>query len=352
MTHATKAIAILVLAALGLTQAFAGAGNRAGTNGASELLIPVGTREIAMGGSTISTSAGVEALFWNPAGTARMKGSADLYFSHMSYFADIGVNYGAVSANLEGFGVLSVALKSLAIDEILVTTTRDPDGTGQTYKPQYMTVSLAYARQLSERISVGLTGTLISERLGDVSASGMSFDIGVLYDNLASVDGLSIGIVVKNIGPQMTFDGTGLLTTASVDGQHRPATLYRVQAASFELPAAIHFGVGYKRQVSDMISIQGSTAFQSNNFSDDEYRIGLEAAYQDLLFLRAGYSATQGDMNLFGQGGSDDTENLFGATLGFGVHSALGNTDISVDYAYRAMKTFEGNHVFSVKLGF
>ncbi len=344
MKHAAISIAILVLVALTMSQALAGAGNRAGTNGAPELLIPVGTRDIAMGGSTVSTAAGVEAIFWNPAGTARMKNSADIYFSHMSYFADIGVSYGAVSANIEGVGVLSLALKSLAIAEIPVTTTRDPDGTGQTFQPQYFTVGLTYSRQVSERVAVGLTSNLITERLGDVSATGVSFDVGVLYDNLASVAGLSFGIVVKNIGPQMKFDGSGLLTTATVADQHRPATLYQVQAAAFELPSSIQFGMGYARQVSDMIGIQGTTSFQSNNFSDDEYRVGLEGSYQDLLFVRGGFN--------FAQRETAERDFLFGPTFGFGVHSALGNTDISIDYAYRSMKTFEGNHVFSVKLGF
>ena len=344
MTRETTSVAILVLAILAMSQAFAGAGNRAGTNGASELLIPVGARDIAMGGSTISTSRGVEAIFWNPAGTADMKNSADVYFSHMSYIADIGVNYGGVSANIEGFGILSLSLKSLAIDEIPVTTTRDPDGTGQSFKPQYFTTGVTFSRRLSERVAVGLTTNLISERLGDVSATGFSFDVGVLYENLASVDGLNIGIVVKNIGPQMKFDGTGLLTTATVADQHRPATLYQIQAATFELPSSIQFGVGYKRQISDMITLQGSTAFQSNNFSDDEYRIGLEGSYQDLLFVRGGYSLAQQE--------TDQREYLYGPTLGFGVHSALGNMEITIDYAYRSMKTFDGNHIFSVKLGF
>jgi hypothetical protein len=344
MRRPRKSIAILVLVVLAMSQTFAGAGNRAGTNGASELLIPVGTRDIGMGGSTIATASGVEALFWNPAGTAVMKSSADLYISHMSYIADIGVNYGAIAANIEGLGILSLSLKSLAIDAIPVTTTRDPEGTGQTFKPQFFTVGLTYARQLSERVSVGLTGNLISERLGDVSASGFAFDVGVLYDNLASIQGLSIGIVVKNIGPQMKYDGTGLLTTATVADQHRPATLYQVQAAAFELPSAIHFGLGYKHQLSDEMTVLGSTAFQSSNFSDDEYKLGLELSYQDLLYVRGGYN--------FAQREEDAREFLFGPAVGFGVHSALGNTDVSIDYAYRSMKTFDGNHIFSVKLGF
>jgi hypothetical protein len=344
MRLAAKSIAIMACIALALGQAFAGAGNRAGTNGASELLIPVGARDIAMGGSTVSTSRGVEAIYWNPAGTARINNSADIYFSHMSYFADIGVNYGAVSASIEGFGVLSLAIKSLAIEEIAVTTTRDPDGTGQTFKPQYFTVGLVYARQLSDKIAVGVTGNLISERLGDVSASGVSFDIGVMYENLASINGLSIGIAVKNIGPQMTFGGSGLLQTATVTGQHRPATLYQVQAASFELPSSINFGVGYKHQLNDMFALQGTTTFQSNNFTDDEYRFGLEASYQDLVFLRGGYD--------FAQKETEARDYLFGPAFGVGFHSALGNTEVTVDYAYRSMKVFDASHVFSVKLGF
>jgi hypothetical protein len=344
MTRAHISVAIPILAALAMSQALAGAGNRAGTNGASELLIPVGTRDIALGGSTLSTASGVEALFWNPAGTVMMKNSADLYISHMSYIADIGVSYGAVSANVEDFGVLSLSLKYLAVDPILVTTTRDPEGTGQTFKPQFFTVGLSYARQLSERVAVGITANLISERLGDVSATGFAFDVGVLYDNLASIRGLSIAIVAKNIGPQMKYDGTGLLTTATVPDQHRPATLYQVQAASFELPSAIHFGVGYKHQLTDDMAVLGSTAFQSSNFSDDEYKFGLEFSYQDLLYIRSGYN--------FAQKEDDAREFLFGPSVGFGVHSALGNTDISIDYAFRSLKTFEGNHIFSVKLGF
>ena len=344
MTRSRKSIAILVLVVLAMSQTFAGAGNRAGTNGASELLIPVGTRDIGMGGSTIATTSGVEALFWNPAGTAVMRSSADLYISHMSYFADIGVNYGAIAANIEGLGVLSLSLKSLAIDAIPVTTTRDPEGTGQTYKPQFFTVGLTYARQLSERVAVGLTGNVVSERLGDVSASGFAFDVGVLYDNLASIHGLSIGVVVKNIGPQMKYDGTALLTTATVADLHRPASLYQIQAASFELPSAIHFGVAYKHQLSDEMTLLGSTAFQSSNFSDDEYKLGLELSYQDLLYVRSGYN--------FAQREEDSREFPFGPTVGFGVHSALGSTEVSIDYAYRSMKTFEGNHIFSVKLGF
>ena len=63
---------------------------------------------------------------------------------------------------------------------------------------------------LSDRIAVGLTAHLISETMGDVNATGLAFDIGVSYENLGSINGLSIGIAVKNIGPSMQYGGSGL----------------------------------------------------------------------------------------------------------------------------------------------
>ena len=105
---------------------FGSGGNRTGTGGASQLSIPVGARSIAMGGANIASAFGIEALYWNPAGVAKLDKSVSVTFSHMSYIADIGVEYGAVAANIEGFGVVSFSVKSLAIDDILVTTTQDP----------------------------------------------------------------------------------------------------------------------------------------------------------------------------------------------------------------------------------
>ncbi|MDP3683529.1 MAG: PorV/PorQ family protein, partial [Ignavibacteria bacterium] len=167
---------IIVFAFQFTLDVYAGGGNRTGTGGATQLLIPVGPRGIAMGESNIATSYGVESIFWNPAGAARMSSSTDVMFSHMSYIADIGVEYGAISANFEGFGVISLGLKSLSIGDIMETTTETPDGTGATFSPQMLTAGLSYSRQLTDRISVGLTANVIMETLGDVSTSGIAFN--------------------------------------------------------------------------------------------------------------------------------------------------------------------------------
>jgi hypothetical protein len=197
---------------------------------------------------------------------------------------------------------------------------------------------------LNDRIAVGVTAHLISESLAKVSATGFAFDIGVSYENLASINGLSIGVAVKNIGPSMEYSGSGLLIQGTVADQHRPAQYYQVQAAPFELPASIEFGLGYRRDLDGSNAVQVTGAFQSNNFLDDGYRLGAEYSYQDLFFLRGGLEMSQTT--------TDERTSLYGPTFGAGVHTALGTVDLAVDYAYRSMKVFEANHIFSVRLGF
>jgi len=95
---------VLALALVGLWpfQVHASGQNRAGTAAAMELLIPVGARDMALGGASVATTSGLAALHWNPAGLSRAAHSAELMVSSMSYIADIRVNYIAASAK---FGV-------------------------------------------------------------------------------------------------------------------------------------------------------------------------------------------------------------------------------------------------------
>lgn len=344
MKKITQYTLSVILAAAMASTVFAGGGNRVGSGGASELLIPVGTRDLAMGGASIALTSGIDALYWNPAGVAKMTSSAGLYVSHMTYIADIGVDYAAVSANFEGFGILSLSLKSLSFGDIIETSTQNPDGTGKTFSPQYFTGGITYSRQLSEAIAVGLTANLVSERIADVSATGIAFNVGVMYQNVGSVNGLSLGVVVKNIGPQMKFDGPGLYTVADVTTQSRGPNFYKVDAAAFELPSTLELGLGYKRSFDEENAVMLSTSFQNNNFADDEYKVGAEYGYSDMLFVRGGYN--------FAQKESENRDYVFGATFGAGVHYPLGSLDLTFDYAFRSTKFFESNHVISLKLGF
>lgn len=334
---------IILLSICFLTPLYAGGGKRNGTNGASELLIPAGTRGISMGSAAVASSKGLEALYWNPAGLAWTSCSAEALFSYQSYISDIGVTYGAVSANISDFGVIAFSIKALSMDAINVTTVDNPDGTGQTFTPQFLTAGLSFSRALSDRISVGLTGNLISESMDRVSAKGVAFNVGVVYQNLGNLNGLNLGITVNNLGPEMKFDGTGLYQKGTIPELERPAQYYKVESAGFELPSNLELGLSYTRMLDESNSLLVSSAFQNSNFSGDEYKLGAEYIYADLLALRAGYTFIPE---------SQEKQSIYGLSLGVGINYRMpGSGTIRFDYAYRDVDTFKANHIFSLALG-
>ncbi|NOY60432.1 MAG: hypothetical protein GXO75_16090 [Calditrichaeota bacterium] len=56
---------VLFLASLPV---YAGDADRIGTAAGTQVLVPVGARDLAMAGSDIVFTTGVDAIYWNPAG--------------------------------------------------------------------------------------------------------------------------------------------------------------------------------------------------------------------------------------------------------------------------------------------
>jgi hypothetical protein len=336
---------VLSLLVLISSISFAGGGNRNATAGATQLLIPVGTRGIAMGGATLSNSKGLESLFWNPANIARTDKSLEVLFSHMSYIADIGVSYGAVSFSVGSIGQFALSIKTLNLGDIIRTSVTYPDGTGATFSPQFSTIGLSYARDLSDRITVGLTANLVSETMDQVSASGVAFNLGIAYQNLANIDGLSLGFVIKNLGSRMKYEGGGLNIEAAADGYNRDdkgTSTYKVDSAPFEMPNTLEIGLGYSFTFAKNNAVQLVTTFKNDNFYEDTYSVGAEYGYDNLVFIRGGYTFMPT---------VESDERTEGFTAGFGVHYSVGDVSFRVDYAYKDVQYFDANHIFSIGIG-
>lgn len=322
------------------SNALAGGRDRAGSSAAPHLLIPVGARGIAMAGSGTATSRGIDAIFWNPAGMAKSAYNSDLIFSHMDYFGGMNLEYVAVSTNLGGFGSLGFSVKSLEIGDIIVTTETSPDGTGEIINPNFLTVGLHYSKILSDRVSVGITSKLINESFLNVGATGIGFDVGVQYNGLAEFENLSIGIVLKDFGPPMTYGGSGLLKVIRVDGIFRDV---RIEAQPAELPTTLEIGTSYSYTLGEASALNISGVFQSNNFADDEFRIGAEWSMNDFIYLRGGLPIVSEDK---------DNPYIFGPSFGAGISMGTGKVDLIIDYAFRNVEFLEANHIFSIHLGF
>jgi hypothetical protein len=326
------------------TNIFAGGGRRNGTAGAQELLIPVSARGLAMSGAYVSGISGLDAIFYNPAGFGGSFSDAEAMFSYMNYIADIGFSFAAVGVNLGDLGSIAFNVRSLDFGDIPVTTVDNPYGDGTSFSPSFFVGGVTYSNSLTDRIRVGVNFNLISENIVRTSATGFSFDAGIQYTGLAGVEGLSMGVVLKNLGSQLKYDGEDLLRVAEDPNGLRGPQFYSIDAASFELPSQLEFGVSYFHRFDETYKAIIASSFQNNNFSNDEYKIAGEFNYDDLFFIRGGYTYVTENVD-------DTNQSIWGPTFGVGLALDIG-INVQVDYAFRSVDYFDANHMFTVKLGF
>lgn len=325
------------------TNAFAGDPARIGTAGGVQVQVPVGARDLAMGGANLSNTNGLEAIYWNPAGFASMQNSAAALFSTMTIFNDVHVNYAAVGVQAGRLGSIGFTIKAFDFGDIPVTTNQDMDGSaGALFSPTYVTTGATYARRLTDAIQVGITGKMIYESVPRASASALAFDMGIQYHNLGGLNGLSLGLAVRNIGTNLQYKGSAFLVQAQDLGSTRKDFRDRPTESS-QLPASIELGLGYTYQFAEDNSLLLTGLFQNNNFENDNYKVGAEYSFKDLIALRGGYRSVVN---------TESAEINYRFTLGVGLHYNLGGTDLTFDYAYRDSQYFDGNSLFSLKIGF
>lgn len=298
-----------------------------------------------MSGSTISSTTGVNSIFWNPAGLDLGTQGTSAMFSYRAYIADIGINYLAVSSRFSGLGSLALTLRTFRIGEISVTTDDQTDGTGEIIDPTFFVFGLTYSKQLTDHVSIGATFNLVNESWASVGASGIAFDAGVQYQNLGGMQGLSLGVTVKNIGTSMQYTGAGLWVQATDPNSSRGLTYYKVEAGSFQMPSTIQIGLGYNKPLNDNSSLQVGGAFENDNYGTDQYRIGVEYSFMSSFALRLGY--------LFSKDQAGDKSIFQNYTLGVGVDlKKIMGVGIALDYAFVPVQYFSSNHLLDVRMSF
>jgi len=172
------------------------------------------------------------------------------------------------------------------------------------------------------------------------SATGVAFDLGIQY---LSSSGISLGVVLKNLGPSMKFDGNDLeyyntIPTQEPGSVSRPM---RLEGNEFELPSTLEIGLGYVVPILEQHSIGLNFNFQNSNFGNDEYRLGVEYGWNDLVFIRGGFTRVQNQDNY-----------IFGASYGFGIKIPVGSSSrVMCDYGYRVVTRFNANQWLTIKVG-
>ncbi len=331
---------------------YAGTIKSQGTAGASQLLIPVGAENIALGGSNIATVSGVDALYINPAGVSGLTSGAEVSVSNMTYIADIDVTFAGIATALGDFGNIGFSIKSLDFGDIPVTTADETEGTGAYYSPNFITATANYSRSFAENVRFGANLKFVNEKIMNTGASGLALDLGVQYD--FNELPMSIGVALKNLGGRMSYNGSDLEQN-HVPEDSESGTLnerFRVTSQSFELPAQLDIGLSY----NPIENFSLLCSYTNNSFSSNVLGFSGKYSLGSLLWVAGGLNSVSaiGNKDDFEEEDLNNmTNSIFGGHFGVGTSIAVGELMLDVGYSVRMVSNyFENNNVLELSLNF
>jgi hypothetical protein len=296
---------------------------------------------VGMGSAYVSVVEDATAMYWNPAGLARVKGN-EAVFSHAQWFADIRMSFAGVAMNLGNLGTIGVSGQFETMDEMERTTLLEPDGTGEMFGAGSFAFGLSYARKLTDRFSIGMSGKFIHERIYHSTAKGAALDVGALFDT--QFHGMKIGMSITNYGTKMQLGGRDMQTQKdpgpTVTGNNENIPAY-FKTDAFELPLLFRVGasVDLLKGYGKSNLILAADALHPND-DVESVNVGGEYIFNGMVSLRAGYKS------LF----SRDSEEGF--SFGGGLHYPLGGVRVEIDYAYHEFGRLNDIQKFTIGLGF
>lgn len=328
---------------------WAGNPDRQGEAGAVQLLLNPYAQSAGLHTMTTSMVSGVNAMRVNPAGIARIN-RTEFTLGSANYLqgADIRLNALGLTQKVGENSAFGISLMSIDFGDILVTTTDqpDPDPDGPTFNINFFNIGLSYAHVFENKVSVGVTLRGIAEATSDVNAFGFAVDAGVQYVT-GEDDNFKFGIALRNVGSRMSFTGQGLATSAPApDGDPFNLTLQQ-RSAGYELPSMLNIGASYDFLFGGMHRLTVLGNFTANSFSRDEIGGGLEYALKERFMLRAGYR-TDIDADVTQQ--SIYSGPSAGASIAVPMSKERRNNTLSIDYAYRTTRVWDGTHNFGVRI--
>lgn len=341
MKATKQIITSLFLCAFFVTQAFSqqAALTKTGTTAASFLKIGVGARPIAMGGAYTAVANDISAIYWNPAGTGRMT-TGEAVFHHIDWIADIKYDNAAFAVVVEELGTIGISFTSLNVGEIEVTTTADPEGTGEKYTAGATLMSISYGKNLTDKFSIGFTAKYVREHLWNMNAQSFAIDFGTLY-TAPILNGFHIGASMSNFGPKMMLEGrdnkilvhTGAGNQNIIDGEYA--------LDGYDLPLLFRVGISTDAIKDDNTRITLAVDAVHPNDNTEYVNSGIEYSWANIVSLRGGWKSA------FERG----TEQ--GLTFGGGIqYSVSPQLNFSADYAYQEFGRLKPVHYFSFGLKF
>jgi len=297
--------------------------SKVGTTSAPFLEIEVGSRAIGMGGAFVGVASDASALYWNPAGIARLPHS-QVIFDHVRWLADVRFDFAGICIPLGEPGALGISLTNLSMGEMEVRTVFYPEGTGERFGAGGGALAVSYARNLTDRFSIGFTAKYIHERIWHMRAFSFALDIGTLFTT--QLRGMRIGMSISNFGSKMRLEGKDTLVKHDIDpvkmGNNDKINAH-LDTERWSLPLTLRVGVAMELLKTSANRITWAVDALHPNNNTESLNMGLEYAFYEKVFLRIGYKS------LFLR----DSEE--GLSLGAGLsHTLAGRLILDLSYAY------------------
>jgi len=250
-----------------------------GTTGANFLKIGVGARATAMGGAFTAISDDATALYWNPAGLARIQGT-ELSTMYNMHFVEIKQGYVSLAfpllGGITGLGVNYVDMGTMPY----LDSHGNPIGSG-SFGASDIQTSLAYANKVSPKLMLGISAGMLQDTIAEDKKTAYSGNVGLLFK---ATESTSVSLVCQNIGSKLGEDSLPLT--------YRGGVAVRLKSINIEADAV--------KAIDD----------------DMYYCAGLEWWIGNVLALRAGYRTGQD----------------IGSAISYGAGVKI--SKISLDYAY------------------
>lgn len=330
------------------------------------LNIGAGARGLGMGGAQIASVKDGSAGYWNPAGLVEVKEYPQVNLMHAEYFAGIGkYDYGSLAVPISGGKrTLGISILRFAVDDIPNTVFLvEPDGTINfsnitTFSSADYALLLSLAQQITfkktKKLNVGINAKIIHRVAGEFATSwGFGFDAGVQYLG----EKWKFGLVARDM--TTTFNAWSF----NINEKMREVfyiTQNEIPVKSTELTAPkLIAGGGYNFRINKKIKLlaeanldltfdgRRNTVVSANPVSIDP-KIGLEASYQEVFFIRAGISNFQKALD------DADINNqkkvwIYQPAIGAGFKIST----VQIDYAFTNLANQSNplyTHIFSLKL--
>ena len=248
------ALLVMALVAVG----FANAGEeKAGTTAANFLTLGAGPRALSMGGATLGLGRDVAGSAWNPAALGWVDES-EIVVSHAGLENQSLQEWVGIGGRVGQTGTRWGIEGTYQGDGSFEARDASNNVTG-SFSVSSFAIGGRVAQQFTPNLSVGVGVKTVSEKLGDASGIGTTFDAG--FSVRHGVFGF--GVAAQNLGGHMAYSG-----------------------AAYDFPTNIGAGLAVSHPGTGL-SLAVDANFPSAYYSD--VRAGVEYRWKEMVAVRTGY---------------------------------------------------------------